>query len=144
MATRIFNNEKESNINKKFIGIDLQFTKSNGSDGYFKSTTTTIEAVKNNIKNLLNTRRGERVFQPSFGSNLRAILFDSFDTVTPDNIDEAIREAVNRQLPYITINEVNVVQDGQNENSILVSIEYSTTLEPDTLDSLTLQFNIGE
>ena len=99
---------------------------------------------KSNLINLLLTSPGERVFQPSFGSNLRAILFDSFDTVTPDNIDEAIREAVNRQLPYITINEVNVVQDGQNENSILVSIEYSTTLEPDTLDSLTLQFNIGE
>ena len=126
------------------IGIDLPFRRDLRADGWFATTKTTVEAVKNNIRNLILTNRGERVFQPSFGSNLRAILFDSFDTVTSDNIDEAIREAVSRQLPYITINEVNVVQDGQNENSILVSIEYSTTLEPDTLDSLTLQFNIGE
>ena len=82
--------------------------------------------------------------QPEFGSNLKSILFDSFDDVSSDNIEEAIREAVNRQLPYITINEIIVVQDSQAENRILVSVDYFTTLEPDTLDSLSLEFNIGE
>ena len=82
--------------------------------------------------------------QPTFGSNLKAILFDSFDEITSDNIEEAIREAVNRQLPYITINDVIVVQDNQTDNRVLVSVDYSTTLEPDTFDSLSLEFNIGE
>ena len=36
-----------------FIGIDYPFHKSFGVDGWFKSTETTIEAVKNNIKMLL-------------------------------------------------------------------------------------------
>ena len=34
-----------------FIGIDLPFRKANVVEGFFKSTTTTIQAVKNNIKN---------------------------------------------------------------------------------------------
>ena len=33
-----------------FIGIDLPFRKSDGPEGYFRSTETTIKAVKNNIK----------------------------------------------------------------------------------------------
>ena len=140
MAKSVREIDRDDNI---YVGVKFPLDY-NRATGFFNQSKTIQEQSKSNLINLLLTSPGERVFQPSFGSNLRAILFDSFDTVTPDNIDEAIREAVNSQLPYITINEVNVVQDGQNENSILVSIEYSTTLEPDTLDSLTLQFNIGE
>ena len=55
-----------------FVGIDLPFTKSDGVEGYFKSTGVTIDAVKNNITNLLKTKRGERVFQPELG------LIDNF------------------------------------------------------------------
>ena len=36
-----------------FIGIDLPFYKSNGTEGYFASTKTTLQAVKNNLINLL-------------------------------------------------------------------------------------------
>ena len=55
---------------KIFVGIDLPFRKSEGRDGWFTSTTTTIEAVKNNIKNLLQTQKGERFMQPFLGINL--------------------------------------------------------------------------
>ena len=41
-------NDRDENI---FVGIDLPFHKSDGVDGYFGSTTTTIQAVKNNIRN---------------------------------------------------------------------------------------------
>ena len=56
---------------KVFIGIDLPFRKSEGMDGWFASTTDTISAVKNNIRNLLQTHRGERLMQPFIGMNLR-------------------------------------------------------------------------
>ena len=46
-----------------FIGIDLPFHKSSGVEGWFASTDTTIKAVKNNIKNILLTEKGERLFQ---------------------------------------------------------------------------------
>ena len=46
--------------NNVFIGIDYPFHRSTGVEGWFKSTSTTIDAVKNNIKLLLQTERGER------------------------------------------------------------------------------------
>ena len=49
---------------KVFVGIDLPFRKSQGREGWFASSETTIEAVKNNIKNLVQTQQGERFFQP--------------------------------------------------------------------------------
>jgi hypothetical protein len=38
-----------------FVGLDLPIRKGTDVQGYFASTTTTIEAVKNNIRNLLQT-----------------------------------------------------------------------------------------
>ena len=140
MAKSVREIDRDENI---YVGVKLPLDY-NRVTGFFNQSKTIQEQSKSNLINLLLTSPGERVFQPTFGSNLRSILFDGFDAVTSDNIDEAIREAVARQLPYITINEVNTIQDGQNENSILVSVEFSTTLEPDALDTLTLQFNIGE
>ena len=59
-----FIQDRDDNI---FVGIDYPFHKSNGVEGWFKSTATTIEAVKNNIKLLLQTERGERLMQPNLG-----------------------------------------------------------------------------
>ena len=58
------------------VGIDLPIRRGDDLDGFFASTSTTIEAVKNNIRNLLQTNEGERFFQPNLGLNLRAILFE--------------------------------------------------------------------
>ena len=123
MAKSVREIDRDENI---YVGVKLPLDY-NRVTGFFNQSKTIQEQSKSNLINLLLTSPGERVFQPTFGSNLRSILFDSFDAVTSDNIDEAIREAVARQLPYITINEVNTIQDGQNENSILVSVEFSTT-----------------
>ena len=53
MATRDIKRKPyiEDNDENIFIGIDLPFRNSDGVQGYFASTSTTIEAVKVNIKN---------------------------------------------------------------------------------------------
>ena len=57
------------------IGIDLPIRRGDDIGGFFATTSTTIEAVKNNIRNLLNTNEGERFFQPTIGLNLKTLLF---------------------------------------------------------------------
>jgi hypothetical protein len=51
------------------VGIDLPFRRGDERDGFFATTSTTIEAVKNNMRNLLQTEEGERFFQPNLGIN---------------------------------------------------------------------------
>ena len=52
----------DNNDNVK-VGISLPFTLSRNGSGVVESTSTTIEAVKENIRNLLKTNPGERLFQ---------------------------------------------------------------------------------
>ena len=61
------------------VGIDLPIRRGDDFDGFFATTSTTIEAVKNNIRNLLNTNQGERLFQPNLGLDLRSLLFEHIE-----------------------------------------------------------------
>ena len=70
---KAFIQDNDANVK---IGIDLPIRRGDTNDGFFATTSTTIEAVKNNIRNLLQTNEGERFFQPNLGLNLRRLLFE--------------------------------------------------------------------
>jgi phage baseplate assembly protein W len=131
--------EKDRN-NDIFIGI--RYPLGFSPEGFFFKTKTILEQSKANMRNLLLTSKGERVMQPDFGSRLLDIVFNQGSNI-PTRIEEEIREVVGVQLPYININNVFVVQL-TDTNQVDVSIEFSTSLEPDALDALTFNFNIGE
>ena len=85
-----------------FIGLNLPIQRSNGIDGYFDSSTTTIEAVKTNIKNLLLTHTGERLMQPNLGLNLRDYLFEQFTDDLLLQIQSEINDTIAFWLPFVT------------------------------------------
>ena len=58
------------------IGITLPFGK---NKGLFSLSYTTEEQSISNLKNLLLTRKGERLFQPEFGSDVYSLMFEQMD-----------------------------------------------------------------
>ena len=122
------------------IYVGVRFPLDHSQEGFFYKTKTILDQAKSNMRNLLLTSLGERGMQPEFGSTLTDVLFNQGED-GENQIDEAIREAVSNWLPYIIINEINMFQQG---NQVDVSIDFSVTLEPDSFDTLTFNFNIGE
>ena len=128
--------------NDVFIGINLPFKKSEGSEGYFLSTTTTIEAVKNNVKLLLSTDKGERIFQPNLGIGLRRFLFEPITGETTLAIQNEIVDTFNFWLPFITIKDIQVETtsaDGTNPNQISINVIFNLDKDPNTLESVQVQ-----
>ena len=80
----------------------------NDKDGYFATTSTTIEAVKNNIRNLLNTNQGERLFQPNLGVNLRRYLFSQITDETLISIQDSITSTFSFWLPFVNIQNISL------------------------------------
>ena len=131
--------------NDVFIGINLPFKKSEGSEGYFLSTTTTIDAVKNNVKLLLSTDKGERIFQPNLGIGLRRFLFEPITGETTLAIQNEIVDTFNFWLPFITVKDIQVETtsaDGTNLNQISINVIFNLDKDPNTLESVQVQ--IGE
>ena len=125
-----------------FVGIE--FPLDHNLSGFFRQSKTIPQQVKSNIKNLLLTSKGERVFQPNFGCDLKNVIFEQIDIQSLDEVDESIREALSTWLPYVNINDLIIVQSESNPNEITITLEYSTTLQPDALDNITFNLVVGE
>lgn len=125
-----------------FIGIDLPFYKSNGTEGYFASTKTTLQAVKNNLINLLKTERGERYFQPSLGLNLRSFLFQPIVPGLEDTIKEEIMSTMSLWLPFVNVKNMIVSlteSDSVDRNKIKIDITFSLSDIPNVLESVQIE-----
>ena len=72
MAYRIYNQFPSDLKNgRRAIGFSLPFT----GEAVFNPTYTTKDQMRSNIINYFLTNKGERIFNPSFGANLREKLF---------------------------------------------------------------------
>ena len=130
------------------IGIDLPIRRGDGLDGFFATTSTTIEAVKNNIRNLLSTNEGERFFQPNLGLNLRKLLFEHITNENLIGVQDAILDKLAFWLPFVEVRDIqvlNIENDSSiRSNEIKVKIIFNIKQDPNTLNSVTLDFSSDE
>jgi phage baseplate assembly protein W len=130
LSTEDGNLQKSTLISSRavdYLDIDLTFAKRPSGDIYKKRDAA---AVKQSIKNLLLTDFYEKPFQPFFGANLRAMLFELADEDTEDEVEENIRNAINKYEPraeILTIS-VNVLPD-QNDMRVSVYFKIISTQE---------------
>tara|TARA_Y100000593_G_scaffold30731_1_gene60876 strand:+ start:86 stop:517 length:432 start_codon:yes stop_codon:yes gene_type:complete len=126
-----------------FIGVKLPIT--NGGQGYFNSSLTTLDQVKSNLKNLILTIKGERLMHPDFGTNINAMLFEPDDGTLKDRMAESIIQAVNKWLPYIVVKNIEVNEEADELNIHLphqhvysIICDFALKQDPTIFDSITL------
>ena len=119
-----------------YIGLALPLKSDNNN--VFQLTKSSYDQVRHNLKNLLLTHIGERVYQPEFGSRLRELCFEQLDESLPQRVEDEVRRAVNFWLPYVNIVEVETLTQADNKSKIFVRVKFSTTLNSDTLQQIEL------
>ena len=92
-----------------------------GGTPMFKLSYTTEEQAISNLKNLLLTRKGERPFQPLFGTDIYSILFENITSDVETTLTESLTSDILFWLPYIRINELKVVGE-RDKNTISISL----------------------
>jgi len=86
--------------------------------------STGITELDGAIRCILETRVGERVMRPEFGSRLSEYVFEPITARTLGLVQEAAREAILRWEPRIVLESVTAAP-GEQEGQILLEIEYS-------------------
>jgi phage baseplate assembly protein W len=112
---------------KKGIGISVVF---NNDTSVFNTTTTTKEQVKSNLINYILTDKGERLFNPTFGGNLRASLFEP-DTAF-DSVAARLENEIYAYVPNIIIRDISIKRSS-DINYITISLSYSINNQDDNL-----------
>ena len=118
------------------VGLDFPVARVPNGDGYFKTTKTTIESIKNNIKLLLKTQRGERVFQPNLGLDIRRFLFEQVTEDTQVQIENDIVDTFATWLPFVELREIDIDTSRQDINKINIKIVFNIKRAPNTIESV--------
>lgn len=85
------------------------------------------EVAKQNLKNILLTNPGERIWDSNFGVGLKRFLFEQRVEQTFERIKDRIYSQVEEYLPYIEIQKIDIKSDEENENTIYLTISYYIT-----------------
>ena len=122
------------------VGIDFPFGLALNGDGYFKTTKTTIESVKTNIKLLLQTNQGDRLFQPTLGMNLKQLMFEQITEETTIQIENNIVDVFARWLPFVQLQNI-IVNKRDDINQVVINIEFNISRTPNSLESVQVTFD---
>ncbi len=100
------------------IGIKFPFNKTKP----FSLNYTTQDQIKSNLMVFMLTNKGERVFNPEFGADIRGHLFES--TISLGELKESISDKILLYFPEITILDLVFTAD-DDTNTFYITLTYS-------------------
>jgi hypothetical protein len=96
------------------------------------------DSVKKSLRNLLMTNKGERLYKPNFGCDIKRILFEPMTAVTADTLQTFIDDAIRSNEPRVRPIQIEVVPDEiANGYRVAIIYEVINSTQPQTL-TLTL------
>jgi len=87
------------------------------------------EAVRQSVKSLVLTNRGERPFKPDIGCSIRSYLFELWTPMVKQQMEHAVLEVIRNYEPRARIIRL-VINDNPDMNSLIVSIAFMIRNDP--------------
>jgi phage baseplate assembly protein W len=110
--------------NGKYINIVYPFKDSN--KGFFLDLNDeNSQAIKSDLLHLILTRKGQRLYNPDFGTNLLKFIFEPEDGMTLNGIKEEIKKVVSIYLPKIQLDEILVEESLESEYAAVFTLKYT-------------------
>jgi phage baseplate assembly protein W len=108
------------------IGVALPFN----PDNIFTINYTTKDQIKSNLLNFMLTNKGERFFNPNYGANIRALLFEQNTDL--GQINNALLASIGENFPTITVNALDFYPEADN-SSLKIVLNYTVNNKTDSL-----------
>ena len=117
-----------------FKDININFKKHPVTDDLVVSKDAS--AIKQAIVNLLLTNKGERLMNPTYGSDIRSYLFEPMDYGTANQIKNNIRDTIETFEPRIRVLQISATPNF-DDNGFDITMTYNvigTDTPPVTVD----------
>lgn len=82
------------------------------------------EDIRESIKIILGTAKGERIMRPEFGCDIHDHVYSSATPATLNVIETDVREALVRWEPRIDLEDIEAYPADEDPSKILIDIEY--------------------
>ena len=121
---QIISNKNPLDLNKrKAIGFGFPL---NGN-AVFVPTYQSKDQIQADLINFCLTNTGERVFNPNFGLNLRALLFENVTDSSLDELKEIVSSGISRSFPQVKVKSVEFINQ-PDLNTINFILRYKIEL----------------
>ena len=101
-----------------------------------------VESTKVNLISLLTTIKGERVFQPNLGVDIRKNLFEQITEESFVGLQEDIIAQIDVWLPFLQVENIDI-NPAPEENKVTIGISYSFKSSSEVSDSVQVDLNTG-
>lgn len=142
MAYQIVSNDNViRRTNVSTLGISL----GNNNTVVFEPTYTSLEQEFAKLKTLLLTRKGERLYLPTFGTDLLKIIFQPNTEFIKQDIIDYIKEPVEYWLPEIELIDIQVTTS-EDDLTLIHDVVVKITFVPlyNTGQSKTLTLGVNQ
>ena len=110
---------------KQYFGIKYPFLRDDFQRFYVDANNNLKDKVRSQLMHIVFTPKGQRLRCPEFGTDLIKHIFEQNDDTTWESIKTEVRESVSRWASNITLNNISVVKNEENEAEIFVRLDYS-------------------
>ena len=108
---------------REFLGTGFHFPlEIDETTGRFRMSSEE-ENIKESIKLILMTGRGERVMRPEFGCGLKQFVYETMDYGTTVQMEREIKEALERWEPRIEDVEASN-SPGNEQNTLMIQVSF--------------------
>lgn len=125
MAVKITSSDISIKQNNTSLGLVLPLNSTSGS--ILELSYTTKQQMISNFKNLILTAKGERLMNPTFGTNIKRTLFNFIDDDYESNVISDIEDATKTFCPYINILEISVTSTNTTKSVVTINIKFSVS-----------------
>ncbi|BDD07353.1 GPW/gp25 family protein [Aureibacter tunicatorum] len=106
-----------------FLGRGWSFPPSFGK-GHGIRMVNEENDIAESLHIILSTSPGERLMNPEFGCDLKAMSFSTIDSRTINSMNDLIKDAILKFEPRISLEKVEIDTSGQLEGIIRIELYY--------------------
>ncbi len=120
-------------IDRQAIGVSIPFSNS----AVFNQTFTTADQIKSNLINYFLTNKGERILNPTYGGDLRNLLFEQITEETLNVLQQRLKTDIENRFSVVEIKSL-VINPQPNLNIVNIVLTYNVL----NLENEVIEINI--
>ena len=138
MANILPNKFVDDLIDRQAIGVSIPFSNSS----VFNQTFTTADQTKSNLINYFLTNKGERILNPTYGGDLRNLLFEQITEETISVLQQRISTDLENRFPIIEVKSL-VVNPQSDLNIVNIVLTYNVLNLEDEVIEINIENSTG-
>jgi len=116
-----------NDVNYQDLRLDFEYTYTRNSEFLKRDEVIDLKvdndlnAIKNSIRNMFLTNRGEKLLNPYFGIGLNGFVFEQVSETTAKTVGDLIVDNINTFEPRVKLQKINIVAN-EDDNSYTINL----------------------